>query len=236
MKLAGLGDRYPYQLSGGQQQRVALARALITEPDVLLLDEPFSALDTYLRGELEKQLITTLSNYKGLTLFVSHNLEEVYRVCQKLLVLDQGRVAAAGDKQTIFDHPGTLAVAQLTGCKNYSCIQPIDPYTVRALDWNCTLQTASSVAPCHTHIGIRAHQITFWDTPNQVNTFPAWVAWISETPHRMTLYLKLGEPPIKADDYHLQAEVFKEKWQRLKDRPMPWFIALNPERLMLLQP
>jgi molybdate transport system permease protein len=209
---------------------------LVTEPDVLLLDEPFSALDTHLRSELEKQLITTLSSYKGLTLFVSHNLEEAYRVCQKLLVLDQGRVAAAGDKQTIFDRPGTLTVAQLTGCKNYSRLQPIDHHTVFALDWNCTLQTADAVSPCHTHIGIRAHQINFLETLDQPNTFPAWVAWTSETPHRMTLYLKLGEPSIEADDYHLQAEVFKEKWQRLKDRPMPWSITLNPDQLMLLQP
>ncbi len=236
VRLLGFGDRYPHQLSGGQQQRVALARALVTEPDVLLLDEPFSALDTHLRSELEKQLITTLFDYKGLTLFVSHNLEEAYRVCQKLLVLDQGKVVAAGDKQTIFDRPDTLAVAQLTGCKNYSCIQPIDHNTVRALDWNCTLQTTEPVSSSHTHGGIRAHHITFPETATQPNTFPAWLAWTSKTPHRMTLYLKLGEPPINADDYHLQAEVFKEKWAVLQERSFPWSVSLNPQQLLLLKP
>jgi molybdate transport system permease protein len=236
VQLLGFSDRYPHQLSGGQQQRVALARALATQPDVLLLDEPFSALDTHLRSELEKQLIKTLSSYKGLTLFVSHNLEEAYRVCQKLLVVDQGKVAAAGDKQAIFDRPGTLAVAQLTGCKNYSCIQPIDHHTVHALDWNCTLQTTDLISPLHTHIGIRAHQIAFVDTLDHPNTFPAWVVWTSETPHRMTLYLKLGEPPIDTDDYHLQAEVFKEKWEVLKDRSFPWLVRLNPQKLLLLEP
>jgi molybdate transport system permease protein len=239
VQLLGFGDRYPHQLSGGQQQRVALARALATQPDVLLLDEPFSALDTHLRNELEKQLIKTLSSYQGLTLFVSHNLEEAYRVCQKLLVLDQGKVAAAGDKQSIFDRPSTLAVAQLTGCKNYSRIQPIDRHTLHALDWNCTLQTADFISPSHTHIGIRAHQITFLDAsqhlPDQTNTFPAWVVWTSETPHRMTIYLKLGESPIDTDDYSLQAEVFKEKWEQLKDRPMPWFVSLDRSRLLLLR-
>ncbi|MDW8202362.1 MAG: ATP-binding cassette domain-containing protein, partial [Cyanobacteriota bacterium SKYGB_h_bin112] len=225
---------------GGQQQRVALARAIITQPDALLLDEPFSALDTHLRHELEKQLIKTLSHYQGLTLFVSHNLEEAYRVCQKLLVLDSGKVVAAGDKQAIFDRPGSLAVAQLTGCKNYSRLQPIDRHTLRALDWGCTLQTTELVSSVHTHVGIRAHQITFLDTPTQSphppNTFPAWIVWTSETPHRMTLYLKLREPPTSVDDYHLQAEVFKEKWERINDRPMPWPIHLSAERLMLLQP
>jgi molybdate ABC transporter permease protein len=234
--LPKLGDRYPHQLSGGQQQRVALARALATEPDVLLLDEPFSALDTHLRSELEKQLIKTLSTYKGLTLFVSHNLEEIYRICQTLLVLSAGKIIANGSKQAIFDHPSTLTVAQLTGCKNYSRIQRIADRKIYALDWNCTLQTQESVTSMHTHIGIRAHQITFTETLDRPNTFPAWIAWTSETPHRMTLYLKLGEPPIDADDYHLQAEVFKEKWERLNDRSLPWFVCLDSSRLLLLNP
>ncbi|WP_008312013.1 sulfate/molybdate ABC transporter ATP-binding protein [Leptolyngbya sp. PCC 6406] len=235
VKLSGMGDRYPHQLSGGQQQRVALARALAPEPDMLLLDEPFSALDTHLRSELEKQLIKTLSNYSGLTLFVSHNLEEAYRICPKLLVLSAGQVVAAGQKQTIFDHPGTLTVAQLTGCKNYSRIQPVTAQKIHALDWHCTLQTVESVSSMHTHVGMRAHQITFPETPNQPNTLPAWLASTSETPHRMTLYLKLGGPPTNSDDYHLQAEVFKEKWESLKNRQMPWYVQLNSQRLLLMK-
>lgn len=235
VKLPTMGDRYPHQLSGGQQQRVALARALAPDPDLLLLDEPFSALDTHLRSELEKQLIKTLSHYSGLTLLVSHNLEEVYRICPQLLVLSAGKVVAAGQKQTIFDHPGTLTVAQLTGCKNYSRIHPIAKQKIHALDWNCTLQTLEPISSRHTHVGMRAHQITFPETSNQPNTLPAWLASTSETPHRMTLYLKLGEPPNSPDDYHLQAEVFKERWESLKDRQMPWLVQLNPQRLLLMQ-
>ncbi len=235
VKLVGLGDRYPHQLSGGQQQRVALARALATDPDLLLLDEPFSALDTHLRSELEKQLIKTLSSYKGITLFVSHNLEEAYRICQKLLVLSHGKVVANGPKQAIFDRPGTLTVAQLTGCKNYSRIQQLDAQTIHALDWHCTLHTAEP-ASAHTHVGIRAHHLTFPEQPQSENTFPCWLVWTSETPHRMTLYLKLGQPPIDLDDYHLQAEVFKEKWEHLQNRPFPWFVCLEALQLLLLKP
>ncbi|MCT0252741.1 molybdate ABC transporter permease subunit [Synechocystis sp. CS-94] len=238
VQMEAMGDRYPHQLSGGQQQRVALARALASEPNILLLDEPFSALDTHLRHELEKQLLKILSGYQGFTLFVSHNLEETYRLCQQLLVLSQGQVVAAGNKQAIFDRPGTLSIAQLTGCKNYSPIQVIDRHTVRALEWNCTLQTTEPVYPQQTHIGIRAHQIKFLNSsaqhPSPTNVFPGWVAWTSETPHRMTVYLKLGTPAIDADDYHVQAEVFKEKWEILRHCPQPWLVHLDPRRLMLL--
>lgn len=232
VKLAGFEHRYPHQLSGGQQQRVALARALATHPEILLLDEPFSALDTHLRSELEKQLIKTLSSYQGLTLFVSHNLEETYRICQKLIVLSAGKIVADGNKQNVFEHPNTLTVARLTGCKNISRIRQIDSQQIQALDWNCTLQYPEPVSSLHTHVGIRAHQITF-PNQHQENTFPCWLVWTSETPHRMTLYLKLQEPPLDTDDYHLQAEVFKDKWD-IKNRPAPWFVCLDSRRLFLL--
>lgn len=234
VQLSELGDRYPHQLSGGQQQRVALVRALATDPDILLLDEPFSALDTHLRSEMEKQLIKTLADYRGITLFVSHSLEEVYRVCQRLVVLEAGKAIANGQKQTVFDHPKTQAVAQLTGCKNYTRIQPQGTNQLQALDWNCTLQTIEPVTAAHTHLGIRAHHIRFPDDPNLPNTVPGWLAWSSETPHRMTLFLKLGNAAAHVEDYHLQAEVFKEEWERLKDRPQPWNVQLNPMRLLLL--
>ncbi|MBW4459972.1 MAG: molybdate ABC transporter permease subunit [Nodosilinea sp. WJT8-NPBG4] len=234
VQLVGFGNRYPHQLSGGQQQRVALARALAPNPEILLLDEPFSALDAHLRSELEKQLLKTLTNYQGLTLFVSHNLEEAYRVCQRLLVLSGGSVVAEGPKQAIFDHPGTLAVAQLTGCKNVSPLQRQGDHCLAALGWHCTLQTLEPVLPTHSHVGIRAHRLTFPEQPTQPNTFPGWIVWTSETPHRISLYLKLGSPPSGLDDYHLQAEVFKDRWAELKDRPFPWFVHLDPAQLLLL--
>lgn len=241
VQLQGLGDRYPAQLSGGQQQRVALARALAHRPDVLLLDEPFSALDTHLRHQLERQLTSTLATYAGVTLLVTHNLEEAYRVCQPLLVMEHGRAIAHGSKYDIFERPTTLSVAQLTGCKNFSRAIPTGINQVEAIDWHCTLTCIQPIPDRLAHVGIRAHQLAFLLPPApsslpSPNSFACWLTATSETPHRMTVYLKLHAPPTHLHDYHLQAEVFKEKWALLKEMPLPWTVSLDPIRVMLLEP
>ena len=154
-----LWNDFPATLSGGEQQRVALARALAIEPAALLLDEPFSALDTHLRSALERQLRETLASYGGATLFVSHNLEEAYRVCEKLAVLANGSVAAQGPKEEIFRHPPTLEVARVTGCKNFSRARRLPDGRVDALDWGCTLRVAQEFAKPPEHVAIRAHHV-----------------------------------------------------------------------------
>ncbi|WP_413174063.1 molybdate ABC transporter permease subunit [Anabaena azotica] len=235
MELQGLGDRYPHQLSGGQQQRVALARALSSQPEALLLDEPFSALDTHLRSQLEQQMTETLADYSGVTLFVTHNMEEAYRLCPNLLVLEHGKEAHHGSKYEIFQHPATMNVAKITGCKNFSRAVWMSSQQVEAIDWNCTLEVVESIPNKLSHIGIRAHQLVFTNDPNQENTFLCWLVRTSETPHRMTLFLKLHSPAENVHDYHLQAEVYKEKWVTIKELPFPWYVHLDPVRLMLME-
>ena len=232
--LSGMGDRYPGELSGGQQQRVALARAKASKPAIMLLDEPFSALDTYLRDKQAKILRKNLIHYQGVTLFVTHNLEEAYRVCPNLLVVDRGRAIACGTKQDIFEHPRNFRTAQLTGCKNFSRAVAQSTRQVTAIDWNCTLEVIEPIPESLEYIGIRAHQLIFPDTDSEVNTFPCWLAAISETQHRVTLYLKLNSPANNPDDYHLQAEVFKDKWRILKERLFPWKVCLSSWRIILL--
>ncbi len=236
VKLQGMGERYPHQLSGGQQQRVALARALATEPEALLLDEPFSALDTHLRNQMERQLIETLAHYSGVTLFVTHNLEEAYRVCQNLIVMSAGRPIAFDSKYRIFERPKTVRVAQLTGCKNFSRAVATAKHRVDALDWGITLNVIEAIPEKLSDIGIRAHQITFlphFDSQKS-NVFPCWLASTSETPHRISVFLKLNSKPEGFQDYHLQAEVFQEKWQTIKDNPFPWHVQLSPTRLIMM--
>jgi molybdate transport system permease protein len=235
VQMSGMENRYPHQLSGGQQQRVALARAIAPSPDLLLLDEPFSALDTHLRSQLERELMQTLANYRGITLFVSHNLEEVYRVCKNLLVLAEGRAIAFDTKQHIFDRPRNFTVAQLTGCKNFCAAKPIAETVVEAIDWGCNLTVVEPIPKSLVSVGIRAHQVSFVTECDRENTFPCWIASTVETPHRVTLYLKLHSPPNNSQDYHLQAEVFKEKWRAIKDNPFPWYVHLEPIRLILME-
>jgi molybdate transport system permease protein len=236
MQLEGLGDRYPHQLSGGQQQRVALARALASQPEALLLDEPFSALDTHLRSQLEQQMTETLAEYSGVTLFVTHNMEEAYRLCPNLLVLEQGKAAHYGSKYDIFEHPATVNVAQITGCKNYSHAVKLSPQEVEAIDWGCKLKVVESIPSNLSHIGIRAHHIMITNNPEEENTFSCWLVRTSETPHRITLFLKLNSPANNTHhDYHLQVEVFKEKWLMLKEQNFPWYVKLDPTRLMLME-
>lgn len=157
-RLSGLEKRYPGQLSGGQQQRVALARILAYEPEVLLLDEPFSAMDTYLKEGLRLELSKVVKEYGGIAVMVTHDRDEAYQLCRNLLLVDRGRVLAAGDTREMFSDPGTCQAARLTGCKNISRIERLGKRRVRALDWkNLELDTAVDVGAEITAVGIRAH-------------------------------------------------------------------------------
>ena len=168
----GMADRanhYPGELSGGQQQRVALARILVYEPDVIMLDEPFSALDYYLKEQLQFQVREVLRGYTGDVLMVSHSRDEVYRFCEKSIILNRGQVAMKGETRAIFQKPENVTAARLTGCKNFSRIQRIGEYEVEALDWGLTFQTEEAVAAEHAYIGIRAHQ--FYPAHGSANEF-----------------------------------------------------------------
>ena len=232
IEMPELGDRYPHQLSGGQQQRVALARALISQPDILLLDEPFSALDTHLRSQMERELISVLSNYSGLTLFVTHNINEAYRVCQSLMILERGKVIDYGEKSDICDRPTSIAAAQLTGCKNFSRAERIGDRTIKALDWHCILEI-DNLTHQLTHVGIHAHHLVLsTDLVSAPNSFPCWLVRTSETPHFVTVYIKLNHPPDHDWDYDLQAEIFKERWLVLKQNSLN--VYFSPSQLFIM--
>src|SRR5699024_4315066 len=117
-----LADFYPRELSGGQKQRVALARLLAFEPDILMLDEAFSALDTFLKEKVELEMKEFLADYPGDVIIVSHDRNEAYRLCKKLVILDHGHTLEKGDLKQIFAEPQFLATSKITGTKNFSTI------------------------------------------------------------------------------------------------------------------
>ncbi|NCR53001.1 MAG: molybdate ABC transporter permease subunit [Microcystis aeruginosa L211-07] len=235
VQLLGMENRYPHQLSGGQQQRVAIARALASRPEALLLDEPFSALDTHLRAQLERQMIKTLSNYDGVTIFVTHNMDEAYRICENLLVMEKGRAIANNSKQKIFERPDSVSLAKITGCKNFSRAVIINNQQLEAIDWDVKLHTVSMITDYLAYTGIRAHQIIFGRDLGDINTFLCWLANTIEEPHRVTLYLKLNQPSNHDRDFHIQAELYKDKWLEIKEQALPWTVTLSPQRLLLLK-
>lgn len=118
VQLKGLGERYPSQLSGGQRQRVALARALAVQPQVLLLDEPFGALDAKVRKDLRAWLRRLHDEVHVTTVFVTHDQEEAMEVANKIVVMNKGRVEQVGTPSEIYDHPATAFVMSFIGPVN----------------------------------------------------------------------------------------------------------------------
>lgn len=157
--ITGLEDHYPSQLSGGQQQRVALARIMASDPAIIMLDEPLSALDSFLRWQLEQKLSRILRDFKGTTLYVSHSRDEVYRLCDKVCVINQGRSEPVRDVKAFFSAPPTLAGAILSGCKNFSRVKALDGNKVQALDWNTIFLCERPIPAEVKYVGVRAHYL-----------------------------------------------------------------------------
>ena len=158
-RLDGLENVYPHELSGGQQQRVALARVLTSHAEILLLDEPFSALDSYLKWQLELELAEIFKIY-GAAILVSHDRGEVYRLADKIAIMNSGKIDSLDGKHEIFKNPKTLAATILTGCKNISPARKIAEDKIFAEDWQLEL-TAKKIPDDLKFIGIRAHDLEF---------------------------------------------------------------------------
>lgn len=125
--LQGQEKKLPRMLSGGQQQRVALARMLASEPSIILLDEPFSALDSFLKYQLEAAMMDLFETYEGNVVYVTHDRDEVNHFCDRVCVLEEGKVVGLVSKEELFLRPARLSTAKLSGCKNYSRIRPVGP-------------------------------------------------------------------------------------------------------------
>ena len=189
--LEGLEKRHPRELSGGQQQRVALARILAYRPDVILLDEPFSAMDTFLKEQLRLELANLLKGFDGFSIMVTHDRDVAFQVCDELIVLDKGKIIAKGDTYDVFENPKKVEVARLLGCKNISKVEIIDDYHVKSIDWGLTFEVAKEVTPNITHIGIRAHDFSSAEK-DDINAIDTENARIFEMPFEWEVTLANG--------------------------------------------
>jgi molybdate transport system ATP-binding protein len=215
LRLTGLEDKRPAQLSGGQQQRVALARILVNEPELLMFDEPFSALDEYLRWQLELELTDTLKMFGGTSLFVSHNRDEVYRMCDNVCVLSDGKSGRVSAVRTLFESPETLSSCLLSGCKNFSRITHVDDTHVYAVDWGATLRVDRAV-PGATHVGVRAHYVTPVQTAQSgENVIPCRVEREIEDVFSMIVMLKT--PGGDTGFSRIRMELPKDAWAARRD-------------------
>lgn len=159
--LQGLADRLPGELSGGQQQRVALARILASQPRILLLDEPFSALDPALRWRVTQQVADVIAEFSGTTILVSHDREEVYRLTDRVAVMNGGQVGAVRDKAALFSQPYTAVEADLTGFENVVQATPAGSRTLRVDAWGgVCLRVAAEMPAQATGLAVRAERIT----------------------------------------------------------------------------
>ena len=179
--LQGLEKKLPGQLSGGQQQRTALARIMIYEPDMILLDEPFSALDSYLKEQTQRECLELLQDYPGTVILVSHSRDEIYRFSEEVLVMDGGKAVIKKTVKELFEHPQKVAAAKLTGCKNIEEIVWKDGKHLYVPGWDMVIPAGMGNVGDAQAIGIRAHEFTTERTESDSElVFPVYKPEVTE--------------------------------------------------------
>ena len=198
LRLQEVASLQPEALSGGQAQRTALGRILVNEPDLLMLDEPFSALDSYLRLKLQTELKALLAGYDRGILMVTHDRDEAFRICERLGVMEQGQMQTVKGTKELFADPETRAAAVLTGCKNIVEAQKTGEHEVIVPEWGIRLTTGKPVRDGLKAVGIRAHD---FHPDTEENCFPVRILreteepfeWISEFRYE---HQAAGSPPV----------------------------------------
>ncbi len=225
LQLEGLEKHKPSQLSGGQQQRVALARILVNDPQMLLLDEPFSALDYHLRDSLKIELRDLLQDFGREVLMVTHDRNEAYNMSSMIAVMDKGRLLTLKTSKELFADPETVPAAIITGCKNIAKAVKVSEFEAEVPSWGIRLRTSRPLGDDLKAIGIRAHYFN----PNcPQNRFPVTFIEEMEEPFETILQFR----------FEGQNEDCPPIWWRLtKDKKpagMPDEIGIAPANILPL--
>ncbi len=227
-QLSELEDAYPSELSGGQQQRVAFARILSSGAELLLLDEPFSALDSYLKWQMELELMELLHDYEEAALLVSHDRSEVYRLANRIAVMSRGNIEAVDTKKQLFRNPQTLAATLLTGCKNVSAAHVEADGHILAEEWGISLAVSENVPEKICYIGLRAHFLEYCNAPGE-NTFLMEVVQVIEDTFSFLVMVRRKGTTAKP----LRWEVDKAKWHAVRAQEL--YLHFPAEHLILLE-
>lgn len=225
--LTELKHAYPRQLSGGQQQRAALARIIAADSELLMLDEPFSALDNYLKWQMELELMKILKKYGNAALLVSHDRDEVYRLADKIAVMSGGQIDAMSSKHELFANPQTLAATLLTGCKNISKAHYVNEHTLYADDWKIELYSSVPVPQDLKYVGIRAHYLLLSSSNDEINFYEMNVLQEIEDTFSYIIMVQYND-----DSQPIRWEVDKELWRAKKAGRI--LLTVPADKLILL--
>lgn len=206
IKLPHLADRYPYQLSGGQQQRVALARALANKPQVLLLDEPLSALDAKIRVSLREE-IRALQKALGITtIFVTHDQEEALSMSDRIVVMSDGRMEQVGNPFDIYNYPSTRFVAGFVGTLNILKARVIDPATGQlTIDGQAVTTTRSlegSAAGSIRTVALRPEAVSLGERSDSGNSLSGTIEEVGFLGSVVRIKVRLGENAVSLDTFN----------------------------------
>lgn len=210
-RIEDMGYKYPAQLSGGQQQRVALARIIAYEPDVLLLDEPFSALDSSLKSELHTDFFDMLKLYKGEVLIVTHSRDEVYRFSENLALIENGRITGFGKTKEVFEKPKSLSEAKMTGCKNISQCEISSDHKIICNDWGIVLEADDIPEDCR-YIGIPSGNFEIVNEGG-INTIKCKLVNVVEGIDKYTAVIVNN----KGNKNPMHFDINKEEWKNRKN-------------------
>ena len=226
MRLDGLDKHKPSQLSGGQQQRVALARILVNQPGLLMLDEPFSALDTHLRMRLQIEMLQVLKDYGRPVLMVTHSRDEAYHMCDCIAVMADGVLSESVPTKALFADPRSVSAAVLTGVKNIAPAKKAGDHRLFIPSWGIELETALLVPDDVTHVGIRAH---YFNPRTSENRYPVRFVTDMEEPFEWVIEFRYAGQNV--DDKTVWWRLPKEK----RPSAMPESLGIAPVNVLPLR-